>query len=797
MKNTIIILIIAFTALSCHLFSKDFIFPNNENSFLHICCISQPLNVDTMKICNSMLSTAQRGISENIPLPMPLQVAGEVETYFPSDIPKTETHKKSLLDEIFWTTNDSLHFETYLPAGGTLGVKVNIPKRKLEPIYPYNFADSIKVAIAKSPKWLQLRLEAVLGKLTPFRQGKIARVINDAVDPYIDEIAYGIAYTPAEYLNNTYCNPLLFVENAKLLYKNDSDLKYVDIVDYGSFRSEDENYYSTVKYWRLDSIKGKIQVEVPKEVYYMYIVHPKLADEVPAYINPNATDGLSAIAAPPLGVFWRNYLYNYTEKKVDTLPDLYPVLRDSMMKCEVLWDDKNQERQAVREISQWIRSVMKFDSKTERPHQPVRIFKLHLGRCGEHEDITNAAARSCLIPCRGISAYSSDHVWNEFWDKDWCQWEPVNNSHKDKLVYSEGWGKKFGSVIARQSDGVFIPVTSDYALSTSTITVRVFDSKNKPVDGAVLSTYMKVNMSGTDYIIPDSYGITNQMGACNFVLGTDNTYYVRADTKIGNNPTNANQVNLLIDKPQKGSQNNFRVTIQGNMPAINPKITNVPNDSINDFRVKCNIQAVQDVINWSVKFDDFGGSALCNSGPANFDLVITDSDNYTNYTTGKTFTALALNSSITEFIDNIDLSENSTYYIFVSNKSNTTNLKSITADFSLLITDIVGVSEQRNSATQNTTYGYPNPFYNNVNIGFNLPEDTYIKINIYNNLGVLVKSLSGSWMEAGLHQVEWDGTDLENLPVPNGIYYISIEDTYNHAIGRIILFKSNDSQSAE
>jgi len=56
----------------------------------------------------------------------------------------------------------------------------------------------------------------------------------------------------------------------------------------------------------------------------MYIVHPKISDEIPAYVDPdlleydtvsNGSRTLNIVEPSKGGVFWREYLYSHTEEK--------------------------------------------------------------------------------------------------------------------------------------------------------------------------------------------------------------------------------------------------------------------------------------------------------------------------------------------------------------------------------------------------------------------------------------------------------------------------------------------------
>ncbi len=66
---------------------------------------------------------------------------------------------------------------------------------------------------------------------------------------------------------------------------------------------------------------------------------------------------------------------------------------------------------------------------------------------------------------------------------------------------------------------------------------------------------------------------------------------------------------------------------------------------------------------------------------------------------------------------------------------------------------------------------YPNPFNPQTRISFDLPQDAYIRIDIYNVQGVLVTTLSDTVWKAGSHQVLWDGQNAEGQILASGLYF--------------------------
>jgi len=87
-------------------------------------------------------------------------------------------------------------------------------------------------------------------------------------------------------------------------------------------------------------------------------------------------------------------------------------------------------------------------------------------------------------------------------------------------------------------------------------------------------------------------------------------------------------------------------------------------------------------------------------------------------------------------------------------------LKQIDNDGTFEYSDIVEVEvvPQQFELSQN----YPNPFNPSTTINFSLPKQTHLKINIYNMLGELVKTVSDGLYEAGFYNIFFNASELSS-----------------------------------
>ena len=91
-------------------------------------------------------------------------------------------------------------------------------------------------------------------------------------------------------------------------------------------------------------------------------------------------------------------------------------------------------------------------------------------------------------------------------------------------------------------------------------------------------------------------------------------------------------------------------------------------------------------------------------------------------------------------------------------------------DFSYVETGIDEVKPTEFALDQN----YPNPFNPSTSIRYALPAISSVKLTVHNVNGQVVRVLVDRTMEAGAHEVVWDGTNMYGDKVATGIYFYQI-----------------------
>ena len=104
------------------------------------------------------------------------------------------------------------------------------------------------------------------------------------------------------------------------------------------------------------------------------------------------------------------------------------------------------------------------------------------------------------------------------------------------------------------------------------------------------------------------------------------------------------------------------------------------------------------------------------------------------------------------------------------------------------ITDINAKNEQRIRDFE-LLQNYPNPFNIQTNIPFTLSHPEQVKLEIYDIVGRKICTVVNSRLNAGNHQVKWDGRDDFGRAVGSGIYFYRIQAGNSMLARKLLLMK--------
>ena len=79
---------------------------------------------------------------------------------------------------------------------------------------------------------------------------------------------------------------------------------------------------------------------------------------------------------------------------------------------------------------------------------------------------------------------------------------------------------------------------------------------------------------------------------------------------------------------------------------------------------------------------------------------------------------------------------------------------------------------------------YPNPFNPETEINYQLNENSFATLKVYDVLGTEVAELVNNWMEAGMHKITFNASSLSS-----GIYFYSLTAGKNHEMRKMIVIK--------
>ncbi len=471
--------------------------------------------------------------------------------------------------DTLWVPTDSVQGWTLLPPRRDFWINYDSPGDSLgtAPGLDGLLTQSARAAVQLAPQWLQRRLADNLRRLSTADQDEYGSLVTDCHDKrFVDEVAFQVSHLSPQTLSRV--SSQLLVANVELMYQIAPELSYVDIADYGDPITGGD-YYSTTRYRTIEA-GDTVEVEIPREIYYWWIVMPKLSDEEPT------------MDQTVYGYFWREYLYYFNDPG-------YPLLKEKLAPTQVLWDAQVHHLPGSREfadsmfaldvLGNWVSKTVPYPASGNRPIQPNVIAHEHDGNCGEIQDLLGAACRTALIPVALTNDINEDHVWDEFWWGE--QWHPYQvdlgggSTHIDDpyIAYDRehGGGKEVSAVWDWRGDGYQWSVVGRYS-DVCSLTVAITDQAGLPVDGVIVQIHSE--MWGSAEVWPGFYGATDRLGAFTTALGDSQNYYLRIESALGNHPSSG--VVKIIDTAEAVPGSHF--LWQASLPSLMPTLPAVPAD---------------------------------------------------------------------------------------------------------------------------------------------------------------------------------------------------------------------------
>ena len=70
---------------------------------------------------------------------------------------------------------------------------------------------------------------------------------------------------------------------------------------------------------------------------------------------------------------------------------------------------------------------------------------------------------------------------------------------------------------------------------------------------------------------------------------------------------------------------------------------------------------------------------------------------------------------------------------------------------------------------------YPNPFNPITMVRYELPEDSFVDVTVYDMLGNVISNLINTNQSSGYKSIQWNATNNQGEPVSAGVYIYKIQ----------------------
>jgi len=104
-------------------------------------------------------------------------------------------------------------------------------------------------------------------------------------------------------------------------------------------------------------------------------------------------------------------------------------------------------------------------------------------------------------------------------------------------------------------------------------------------------------------------------------------------------------------------------------------------------------------------------------------------------------------------------------------------------------TGVSGILDEAKPFKFELMQNYPNPFNPSTSISYNIESESFVKLKIYDVQGELVNVLVNEVKSSGEYKVDWNGSNVNNMKLPSGVYFYQIEVGQNRQAKKMVLLK--------
>jgi len=270
----------------------------------------------------------------------------------------------------------------------------------------------------------------------------------------------------------------------------------------------------------------------------------------------------------------------------------------------------------------------------------------------------------------------------------------------------------------------------------------------------------------------------------------NSTFYVRSYPTIGIDPSNSNNIYAAVaaDPDGVGPLDNgdiyFWRSTDGGATWSGPVTVNDDNTPLDQFQPWMDVKSNGRIdIVWLDRRNDPNNQ--------NFDIYFAYSTDRgqtfsTNMrVTDMTFPLLAdPNGWLGEYIG-IDVDLNTAYIAWADTRNLDRDIY-----FDSIVNPTVAIEEQDRGAQQVTiTAVHPNPFSRETKIAFSTSTNAFVQLMIYDASGRMVRELFVGHLDAGRHEVVWNGNNQAGLKLTAGVYFLKIHIGNNFDVKKVVLLE--------
>lgn len=134
----------------------------------------------------------------------------------------------------------------------------------------------------------------------------------------------------------------------------------------------------------------------------------------------------------------------------------------------------------------------------------------------------------------------------------------------------------------------------------------------------------------------------------------------------------------------------------------------------------------------------------------------------------------------TETVNKLTFTLDQTHALLVSQKNGSQIKSIITGINKITFNELTHIEENNQHLKMDIKtfvlhQNYPNPFNPSTTIEYELPAPGWIKIQIFNVNGKLVRNLESRYSPGGVHRIVWNGENDNWVLVANGIYFYQVQ----------------------